>query len=122
MPRDRPIYFAVDFDADGPDIDLYFRGIGTILPSKQRGAYGGKKTISYLFDHGLIDFGWQTYAWSNRQWDRRAQIQQYNNTHPLYDRNRSTARDFGQWKIMPTGTKSNPSRLETETIARGKLP
>jgi hypothetical protein len=43
------------------------------------GGYGGYWVIKYLFDHGLIDVGWQAYAWSDGLWDSRAQLRQIRN-------------------------------------------
>ena len=58
--------------------------------------------ISHLFDAGLIGYGWQTYAWSDGQWDHRAQLRQYSNGHTIagvgVDYDQSTAVDFGQWR------------------------
>lgn len=73
MPEDRPIYFAVDFDAapkQQPPIDDYFRGVATELGLAWTGAYAGYWVVSRLFDAGLIRWGWQTYAWSGGNWDR----------------------------------------------------
>ena len=115
MPTDRPIYFAVDFNAtaaqlQGP-VREYFRGIGSVLPLSRIGGYGGLNAIRYLFDNELIHWGWQTYAWSNGQWDQRAQLQQYNNSEAFcggtVDYNRSMSVDFGQWSkavtLYPSG-------------------
>lgn len=109
MPEDRPIYFAVDFDAgpaDYPSIREYFIGAaspeGTL--SKDRvGMYGGINPIKWAFDNKLITWGWQTYAWSGNMWDSRAHIQQYQNGVTLGGKNvdydRAMYDDYGQWKI-----------------------
>lgn len=76
------IYLAIDFDAAGPEIEAYFKGARSILLA-HTGAYGGYKAIRHLFDHGLISHAWQTYAWSNGQWDPRARLRQYSNGHQL---------------------------------------
>jgi Domain of unknown function (DUF1906) len=104
MPDDRPIYFAVDFDATERQqtaINAYFGGVVSVLGVARSGAYGGYWVVKRLFDAGLIRFGWQTYAWSGGNWDHRAQLQQYSNGHRVggvdCDYNRSTRGDFGQW-------------------------
>src|SRR5262249_31784386 len=77
MPPDRPIYFSVDFDASPGQqaaIDSYFDGVASVLGASRVGAYGGYYVIQRLFDHGKIQWGWQTYAWSGGQWDPRAQL------------------------------------------------
>jgi hypothetical protein len=103
MPKGRPIYFAVDFDAGGLQIEAYFRGVARVLSPAGTGVYGGYKPVSYLMEHGVVKFGWQTYAWSSGRWFSRAQLFQYSNGHTIggvevdYDHSASAA-DFGQWR------------------------
>jgi hypothetical protein len=105
MPPDRPIYFSVDWDASLSDLTgpvaAYFQGIASVLGVKRTGAYGGCKTIDFLFDHKLITWGWQTYAWSGGRWDARAHIQQYRNGVNVAggdcDLDRAMTADYGQW-------------------------
>jgi hypothetical protein len=106
---DRPIYFSVDFDTRGADpapVAAYFRGVASIIGVGRCGAYGGYNTIRYLFDAGLIRWGWQTFAWSAGQWDARAQLRQVRNGVSVggvdSDMNEAHAVDFGQWPA-PTG-------------------
>jgi hypothetical protein len=82
IPTSQPIYFAIDFDATGPDVDAYFTGAASILGTAT-GAYGGYKPIKHLLDHHLIHHAWQTYAWSDGHWDPRARTRQYSNGHQL---------------------------------------
>lgn len=82
IPDTEPIYFAVDFDANGADILSYFRGARSHL-GPRTGAYAGYRPIKYLFDAGAIGHGWQTYAWSDGKWDPRARLRQYSNGHTL---------------------------------------
>ena len=53
----------------------------SVLPADRVGAYGGYHVIRGLFDQGLIQWGWQTSAWSKvsgkLHWDPRAHLQQY---------------------------------------------
>ena len=85
MPDDRPIYFAIDFDATAHqlqnEITEYFLGVNEVLGVDRTGVYGGYRQVGAMFDAGLVSFGWQTYAWSSGHWDARAQIQQYKNTN-----------------------------------------
>ncbi|MGZ4326443.1 MAG: DUF1906 domain-containing protein [Solirubrobacteraceae bacterium] len=105
MPDDRPIYFAIDFDATAHqlshEITEYFRGVNEVLGVGRTGVYGGYRQVGAMFDAGLVAFGWQTYAWSAGQWDGRAQMQQYRNDQFIggvsVDFDRATADDFGQW-------------------------
>lgn len=103
MPAGRPIYFSVDYDPAGAYaiVDAYFRGIGSVLPVEQIGAYGGYDTIAHLLDFGLIWWAWQTYAWSAGRWHPGAHVQQYRNGVLLaggdLDLDRAMVDDFGQW-------------------------
>jgi hypothetical protein len=95
------IYFAVDFDAAGPEVAEYFAGAGSIIGVEHTGAYAGYKPISYLFDRQLITYGWQTYAWSADRWDHRAQLLQFSNGHTFdgvaVDFNHATTTNYGGW-------------------------
>jgi hypothetical protein len=76
-PPGAPIYFSVDFDP--PDLGAvgnYFRGAIAGIGAPRVGAYGGYKTIKYLFDNNLIKWGWQTYAWSGGRYDERCHLSQ----------------------------------------------
>lgn len=143
MPDNRPIYFSVDFDASaaqlaGPIAD-YFRGCIDILSLSRVGAYGGIRTIKFLFDNGLITWGWQTYAWSSGQWDARAHVQQYKNATTVcgasVDLDRAMVDDYGQWLAFQlveedlaitqeafdaaiAGINANVDALETKLAAR----
>lgn len=106
MPDDRPIYFAVDFDANSGQystIKSYFDGAASVLGRDRVGMYAGYGPIKWAFDNGIISWGWQTYAWSGGKWDTRAHIQQYKNGVSLggasVDYDRATQDDYGQWKI-----------------------
>lgn len=102
-PLDQAIYFAVDEDTTGPAVDPYFQGVADAIGLARTGAYGGRKPISWLFDHGRITYGWQTYAWSGGQWDPRAQARQYDNGASVpgagsgYDLDRAVHPQYGQW-------------------------
>lgn len=78
-PDGAPIYFSVDEDVSGSSVADYFRGVASVIGLNRTGAYGSYKVIKYLFDTGLITFGWQTYAWSYGAWEPRAQLRQVQN-------------------------------------------
>jgi hypothetical protein len=113
-PPDRPIYFSTDWDATGtqlPTVAEYYRGVASVIGPARTGAYGGYRTIKYLFDQGVIRWGWQTYAWSTFRdeptgqmylhWDSRAQLRQVRNGVQVggvdCDLDDSMTDDFGQW-------------------------
>lgn len=119
MPANRPVYFAVDFNAtpaqlSGPVRD-YFRGIAAVMPLDAIGGYGGYHTIRYLFDNALIKWGHQAYAWSGGAWDPRAHIQQYANGRALcggtVDFDRAMVADYGQWPAP--SAPPDPTKMTT---------
>jgi len=105
MPSSKPIYFSVDFDASTSQLENQitdtFHGCIDAIGLDRVGAYGGLRTIKFLFDHNLIKWGWQTFAWSGGIWDSRAHVQQYNNAETLcgvsLDLDRAMVADYGQW-------------------------
>lgn len=119
IPPGRPIFFAVDFEAKGPDIGAYFVGVNNVVrKSRYRvGGYGSYRVMKYLFDEELIEWGFQTYAWSydyekdQRMWEPRAHLRQTLINLPgneliiggsKVDYCRTLAKDFGQWKVKTT--------------------
>src|SRR5258707_424072 len=111
-PTGAALYFSADYDfntnTDSPLVAAYFKGIASVIGLARTGAYGGYWLIKFLFDNGLITYGWQTYAWSGSptQWDPRAHIQTYahrmNMSGLEVDYDRSMQADFGQWMIGGT--------------------
>ena len=106
-PADRPIYFSVDIDVAGEQVAGYFHGIASALGLPRTGAYGSFRVLHYLFNAGLISWGWQTYGWSYGAWEPRAHIQQYQNRMDMagheVDYNRSMKDDYGQWQYTAGG-------------------
>lgn len=103
-PKDRPIYFAADFDFNEkqqPQIEEYFKGIGTVLPVSRIGVYGGLLTLQNLLNKSLVSFAWQTMAWSKGKWDARVNIEQVKFDQVINkvvcDFNQAITQDYGQW-------------------------
>jgi hypothetical protein len=109
-----PVFFAAD---DDMEVDLvgYLQGAGSVVGRARTGIYGGLNSVSTAFNAGIVAFGWQTYAWSNGQWDDRALLRQvengarlgpaqvdldqaafWNNAVPL-----GLNDNFGQWPAPP---------------------
>lgn len=106
MPAGRPIYFAVDFDANPREIvsvNGYLDGAASVLGRDAVGVYGGYNVVRAALDGHHCTWAWQTYAWSGGQWDHRAHIQQYSNDHVIggvgLDYDRAMHDDYGQWKV-----------------------
>jgi hypothetical protein len=95
FPDEKPIGFAVDFQASAQQLAGPIRAYGAAYrtAANSSGVYGGKATVRYFADNDLADVYWQTYAWSTTGttvarmranpydigWDPRAQVQQYHN-------------------------------------------
>lgn len=121
FPEYLPIYFAVDWDATEAqqgNINAYFDGIRSVFSGRKLGAYGGFYIIKRLFDAQLINYGWQTYAWSGGQWDPRAQIRQTLNGQwgGQVDYDESVVDDAGLWT---TDQKPQPAPAPSPAPAPG---
>lgn len=96
----RCVYFAVDFDAVPATVAEYFRGTADVLGVGRNGAYGSYKVLEYLFDRGIITYGWQTVAWSGGRREARAHLYQRLGQVPVggvsCDVNDVLKTDFGQ--------------------------
>lgn len=110
MPKNRPIFFAADFEAMGPETGPYFVGVNHALYNTGyvTGGYGDRMLMEWLFKEGLIVFGVQTYAWSHHMWDSEAKLRQVLINLPgaeleiggsKVDYCKSTMADFGQWRV-----------------------
>jgi Domain of unknown function (DUF1906) len=109
MPEDRPVYFAVDWDASSGQqsrINAYLDGAASVLGKARVGIYGGYGPVKRALDGGHATWAWQTYAWSGGRWDHRAHLQQYSNDHTVggvdCDYDRAEKDDYGQWRIGVT--------------------
>jgi hypothetical protein len=126
-PPTRPIYFSTDFDptaAQMPTVADYYRGVASVIGLARTGAYGGYRTIKYLFDHGVIRWGWQTYAWSGGQWDPRAQVRQTRNSVALagldVDLDTAMVDDFGQWDYSASKPVTEVDDMLRIAVVNGK--
>ena len=99
-PLEAVIYFAIDFDATGPDVKPYFEGVRSVLGNRA-GAYGGYTALAYLRDQRIVEKVWQTYAWSGGRWLDGAQLLQYDNGRDMFgvsvDFDHAISPDCGWW-------------------------
>jgi hypothetical protein len=114
MPAGRPIYFACDFDAQPSQegaIEAYFDGVASVIGRGRTGVYGGYGLVDRLFNAGKVTWAWQTYAWSNGNWDARAQLRQIENgiEGGSCDKDEAVAADFGQWGAAPPPAPKPPT-------------
>lgn len=105
LPPNRPVYFAVDYDAGAKPSTLtvaidYIRGAASVLGVANTGVYGGYRVTEGCLDAGVCKFAWQTYAWSYGRWGR-AQFRQTRNGQNVagatVDLCEAVATDYGQW-------------------------
>lgn len=78
-PTGRCIYFSHDTGAnDWQAVEAYFTAARQVVVAAGYtiGAYGSYSVIQFLHQKGLIDYGWQTRAWSNGQREQWAAIYQ----------------------------------------------
>jgi Domain of unknown function (DUF1906) len=126
MPAGRPIYFAVDFDANASQraqVNAYLDGAASVLTRKRTGVYG-----SYSVVQGALgahcDYAWQTYAWSGGKWDNLAQLQQYSNDHVIdgvgLDYDRAVTADYGQW-LVGEAPSVDPVTTQEDDMPSGEL-
>lgn len=125
MPGDRPIMFAVDFDATTAQLSnvaRYMDGCASVIGRGRVGAYGGYRTVEYLAARGLAAYYFQTYAWSAGKWHPQAALRQYRNGQAIcggdVDLCVSVADDYGQWELPilrsgQSGTKVPQPQAET---------
>jgi len=108
FPADRPVYFAVDFDASAAQqasIDAYLRGAASVLGASRIGVYGGLDVVNRCAENGSAKWFWQTYAWSGGRQSAHAHLYQYHNGQTIngaaVDFDRALVSDFGQWMPLP---------------------
>lgn len=115
VPRPVRIAFAWDDDpnANPAAADPYYDGVRAVMGPQRSGPYGGKALISHQADRGF-EVLYQTYAWSDNQWDERSRVRQVSNDHVVggvgvdYDRIFPGAHgDFGQVDFHPTAPDFN---------------
>lgn len=102
-----PIYFSCDQDYEAASssaksqIDAYCDGAKSIVGKPRMGGYGDDSFCKKQFDAGRIIYGWQTYAWSEGQWEPRCQLRQVQNNVTVcggtIDWDEAWAEDYGQW-------------------------
>lgn len=123
----KPIYFNVDYDAQPselPEIFEALKGIASVIGLKRVGLYASYSVIKAAFDAGLITFGMQTYAWSNGQWDSRAQLRQWSNGQygGSVDFQYAMAIEFGQTPVVDEPEEpEEPEEPDVEVISREEL-
>ena len=104
LPTDRPIYFAVDFDATPAqqvNIDSYLKGVANVIGIERIGVYGGFYVVQRCLNNNTAKWAWQTLAWSGGQQEPRNHIYQTGGTdfNGGADIDESKQTDYGQWPL-----------------------
>ena len=119
-PSNRPIYFAVDFDAQPaqyPLIASYFAGVKSVLGHIEViGIYGGYDVLEWAHDNAIAGYFWQSLAWAHGKGVYpNASIHQFQNGEKLdgksVDYNVALNPDYGVWEV------DNPTRTVEERVA-----
>lgn len=125
-PAAAPIYFSVDFDAQSGQlgtVKAYMQGAATVLGKHRVGVYGGIRTVAAMLDGGVVDYAWQTYAWSHGSWDPRAHIRQTQNGVKIggadCDIDQSMKPNYGAWSAPTTGGGAIPPQTGGGVITAG---
>lgn len=82
QPVGTPIYFAVDFDAQGFQFDAiedYMLGASEVLNDAgyELGIYGSYSVVETMAARKVATYFWQTLAWSHKQRSTKAALYQY---------------------------------------------
>lgn len=116
-----PIYFSVDYDERNTAVVIeYLAGAASVIGKSRVGIYGGYYPVRAALNAGY-PYAWQTYAWSNGQWDYRAQVWQTANGvlwHGQGDRSRALKVDFGGWGGVnnPAARNDPPPRATVPSV------
>lgn len=126
MPNDRPLYFAVDFDANASQLSKvgqYLDGAAATIGRDRVGIYGGYDAIAWAVRTGKARWFFQTYAWSGGRWHPSNHFEQYRNGQVVcgarVDLCRSRKVDFGQWPKPSQTVGSAPGAPPVTTVNTG---
>lgn len=110
-PAGSTIYFSVDQDTTASGaVGAYLAAAKKVVNAAgyRMGAYGGYRLIKTAFDSGVIEDGWQTYAWSGGQWDARANMRQVKNGVNVLGADTDVNEQHGTVHIWAPGAPNTP--------------
>jgi hypothetical protein len=133
-PGGKCIYFSHDTGVyNWSNIEAYFRSVRFVFGTKYKiGAYGSAELIAHLHSLGLIDYGWQTLAWSNGVRDPWAVVYQDGGASVAgTDNDVVSSADIGSWLdgpgvvavTVPSGAQWNDvqSKVDLEWVDIPKI-
>lgn len=128
MPEDKPVYFAVDVDTNGPSVRDYFQGVydwarthfADGMATPRIGIYGGYEPVKWIMDAGYAAYGWQTVAWmKGRGWLDNV-MQQHTIEVEMagtnVDLNRVAHNDYGGW------ISTRVAKAQETQVAQAEVP
>lgn len=80
VPGGTVIFFAVDFDTTADAVTPYFKGVASVPTAYLPGVYGSLQVVDGLMSCGIVQWGWQTVAWSGGKLSDRAHLYQRNHS------------------------------------------
>lgn len=123
IPSDRPVYFAVDFDASVAQLHVvqqYLSGCATEIGWQRVGVYAGYNQIKWIAANNPVGWFFQTYAWSGGKWFFGNNMEQYRNGVTVcggrVDLCRSKRTDFGQHPAPRTTGGAPPPPPPDSTV------
>jgi peptidoglycan hydrolase-like protein with peptidoglycan-binding domain len=130
LPDDAPVYLTVDFDlATSQESELanYFHGVDSVAGNHPVGVYGGYRACQFLLTEGLVEFAFQTYAWSNGTWVASAHLRQVHNGASWdgwpVDICEAHVADYGAWGLQPApGPTPGPTPMDWTDVMITNLP
>jgi hypothetical protein len=132
MPDGKPVYFAVDTDATGSQVDPYFHGIydwarthfADGRATSRIGVYGGHDVVEYVRDAGYAKYGWQALAWMHGKGWLPDAMQQYGVEKTIggvdSDLDRVYVEDYGVWFSTCVVKPSKPVTKPVPKIDSGR--
>lgn len=124
---DRPIYFAVDFDATPAQqatINAYMQGVASIIGLERTGVYGGYYVTTRCLEAKVAKWFWQTCAWSGGQIQNGVHI--YQNGQSDFnggaDIDEAWQEDYGQWPAPVPKSVPKPKPVVKTTPAPKPSP
>lgn len=119
------VYFAVDEDTIGANVEAYFTALAGVKAVAQLGVWGPYRVVDYLLTRSLVTFAMQTLAWPHGNgWDGQAQLRQTAKNYSLSgincNKQEAWAATFGQYRAgatpSPPAAPVAPTTLSIPTV------
>lgn len=121
MPAGRPIFYAVDFDAQPahyPAIAAYLTAAAA-ASGRPVGVYGSHAVCTEMAHRGAARYVWQTAAWSHKRRMPGVLYQRIGYAHVdgvTCDVNEAPDGDFGSWHSGPVAPAPTPDHEDDDDV------